>query len=222
MARDDRRRKTPFILIGLAGAGALWWWLSGSDDRQSQQAKAGSAPYQPPTEDQDQAELERENIPSAIAQWIPLAVTVAQVNQPRKFQMTTADFARLILAHIAVESAGKELALGDQGQAFGLMQINVAYHPEYAVLPESQKFDPLTNVEYGSRLLASLLDSYSDQLGDPMLAIRAGVSAYNAGAGGVNRALRAGRDPASATYLGEYTDKVLDRFYAYGGYQVFV
>lgn len=220
MARRDRKA-SPWIVAGVAGAGALAWWLlgsGGSSSRQSASRESESNP--PPTPEQDIETLQSEDIPANVSRWIPEVVTAAEFNQPS--MLTTTDFARLILAHIAVESAGNPSALGDQGSAFGLMQVNVNYHPEYAGLTESQKFDPLINIEYGSRFLSTLLSDYYRRLNDDLLAIRAGVSAYNAGQGNVNRALRAGTDPGAVTYGGDYTDKVLDRFYRYGGFQVFV
>jgi soluble lytic murein transglycosylase-like protein len=225
----DAKKNAPIIVAGLAGLGLVaWFFFRRSGDELAIAGDqvippAGSSEQPTPEVEQDENSLSDllsndARIPPMIRQWAPYAARYAFANLPKRYEIDPENFARLILAHIRTESAGDAGITGDAGYAYGLMQINIhnGNNPEFAAIPRAQRFDPDTNIEYGSRLLSTLLDLYRKRYG-PFDALRAGVSAYNAGPNGVDRAIARGRDPATATYRGEYTDKVWGFFESYGG-----
>lgn len=229
-------KKLPLVVTGLAAAGVVLWFLlrrtGTSDEGLAEGQQLVPPPADEPAQDPETVMSEatlgqllaedaaiggnrREH--ADLRRWGPLVARYAFQNLPKRYPIDPDSFARLILAHINRESYGRPDALGDQGYAYGLMQINIARgnNPEFAALPRELRFDPDVNVEYGSRLLASLLDLYAKRL-DVYSTMRAASSAYNAGAGAVNRAIAAGRDPVTRTHQG-YTDKVFASFEQYGG-----
>ena len=222
--------KTPLIVLSAAGLGVLAWWLIGgkksSTAPRAAAPPAGSAAAEVDPYDTDalaervlaDGSIEASTKPAGmVSRWLPTIAPYALVNLPKRMPIPADDFARLIAAHIWTESRGREDALGDAGNSYGLMQIHTPAHPKFAAFPEEVRFDPDANIGYGSELLATLLDYYWNKTNDPYSALRAAVSAYNAGQGNVNKAIGAGRDPASVTYKGAYTDEVLENFYAWGG-----
>lgn len=226
----DAKKNAPLVVSIVAGLGLAAWFLfrrGGSDvviagDQVVPPAGASEQPSDQTLVDEETLGVLLEGdlrIPSAIRRWGRFVARYAIQNLPRRYEIDPETFARLILAHIATESAGNDRALGDAGYAYGLMQINIhnGNNPEFAAIPRELRFDPDTNIEYGSRLLSTLLDLYRKRY-DPFDALRAGVSAYNAGPGGVDRAIARGRDPSAATYKGEYTDRVWNFFESYGGW----
>ena len=115
---------------------------------------------------------------------------------------------RLVLAVIAVESAGDAFAVSPVG-ALGLMQVMPATGEELAERlgvvwrgPHAL-FDPFINVRLGSAYLRELADRYSGSL-------PAALAAYNWGPGRIDRRLRRGT-PLPVRYarlvLGVYDDE---------------
>lgn len=82
----------------------------------------------------------------------------------------------LVYALIEVESAYQPWARSSKG-AMGLMQLMPATARQYAV---ADPFDPMANVEAGTRHLRSLLDRYENN-------IDSALAAYNAGEGPVRK-----------------------------------
>ena len=82
----------------------------------------------------------------------------------------------LVYALIEVESAYRPRARSSKG-AMGLMQLMPATARQYAV---ADPFDPMANVEAGTRHLRSLLDRYENN-------IDSALAAYNAGEGTVRK-----------------------------------
>ena len=82
----------------------------------------------------------------------------------------------LVYAVIEVESAYRPAARSPKG-AMGLMQLMPATAKRYAV---ADPFDPLANIEAGTRHLRSLLDRYDDD-------VDSALAAYNAGEGPVRK-----------------------------------
>jgi len=80
----------------------------------------------------------------------------------------------LVAALIEVESAYQADARSPKG-AMGLMQLMPATARQYAV---SDPFDPMANIEAGTKHLRSLLDRYD---------VSSALAAYNAGEGPVRR-----------------------------------
>ena len=97
---------------------------------------------------------------------------------------------RLVLAVIAVESAGNAFAVSPVG-ALGLMQVMPATGEELARRlgvawrGPHELFDPFVNVQLGSAYLRELADRYAGDLA-------AALAAYNWGPGRIDRRLRRG------------------------------
>ena len=82
----------------------------------------------------------------------------------------------LVYALIEVESAYRPAARSPKG-AMGLMQLMPATAKRYAL---ADPFDPMANIEAGTRHLRSLLDRYDDD-------VDSALAAYNAGEGPVRK-----------------------------------
>ena len=110
---------------------------------------------------------------------------------------------------------------GDHGHGHGLMQIDDRWHKEF--IASGKWFDPAENIEYGAGVLQSAritLSVWSQRYGFPMDAAeleRASVAAYNCGAGGVMKSIRAGADVDSRTAHGDYSRSVMDYAITYRG-----
>lgn len=113
----------------------------------------------------------------------------------------------LLLAVASRESnMGMTLAngLGDNGYGIGIMQIDRRAHPQFAATHGG--FDARDNVLKGAQILRHNLQTYG---GNKLLAL----DAYNAGTGGVSRALDFGVHPDSYTTGGDYGTDVLNRYH---------
>lgn len=99
---------------------------------------------------------------------------------------------------VRVESVFQVRARASSG-ALGLTQLMpaTARALDPSLRTEEQLFDPVTNLRIGFRYLRQMIERYE---GD----VRLALLAYNRGETAVNRALRAGRDPANG-----YANKVL-------------
>lgn len=106
---------------------------------------------------------------------------------------------------------------GAVGFGLGLMQIDAEFHWVWAteLLPggQMQWMEPGANIARGAQMLRGLVDSFH---GNP----RAAIAAYNAGAGNVLAALRAGKDPDAPTTRGNYAQKVIERYVELGGQEL--
>jgi soluble lytic murein transglycosylase-like protein len=92
------------------------------------------------------------------------------------------------------ESNGQNIR-GDGGHGRGLMQIDDRSHGAW-LSSHNGGMDPASNIMHGAEILRSSIDAFG---GD----IAKGLAAYNAGVGGVQSALRAGRSADSATTGGD-------------------
>lgn len=81
---------------------------------------------------------------------------------------------KLIRAVIKIESDGNYELIGDNGQSFGLMQIQPKWHAErMARLGVDNLLDPVQNVRVGTDILSELIQKYGD--------IDTALTVYNAG-----------------------------------------
>lgn len=211
-------KSTKWLLLGGGALAALgWWWASSSSSGSGLSGLLGVG-----DSSADQADLVARlsadpRIPDQVRRWVPQVVMAASRFSPANLSEET--WVRLILADIEQESGGDPLVVGDAGKSFGLMQIHIDYHPDFAALPVAMRFDPQTNIDKGVSLLAGLIDYWTDAFPqDRLLAIRAALAEYNAGRGGVTKAISQGLDVDSFTYLRNYSSSVLRRFRAAGGF----
>ncbi len=120
--------------------------------------------------------------------------------------------AALIAAIMEAESGGEAGVIGQAGPTrdVGLMQINPRAHPKY-FKDNPDPTDPARNTSYGTAVLADALRAFD---GD----VERAIAAYNAGANGVRKAIREGRDVRTATFHDNYVDKVLKLSQKYAAY----
>ena len=85
-----------------------------------------------------------------------------------------------VLAVMAVESDFKEDIISDNGQDYGIMQINRINHDWLADMGMTDMLDARQNIKAGIHILSDLLDRYD---GDYEMALRA----YNCGVTGASR-----------------------------------
>lgn len=114
----------------------------------------------------------------------------------------------IIAGVISRETNGRNI-IGDGGHGHGLMQIDDRFHGSF-LRSHQNGLDPASNIDYGTSLLRNNLDHFN---GD----YRKALAAYNAGIGGVERAVRNGRSPDSATTGGDYSADVLRRAEGFKG-----
>ncbi|MFL5319819.1 MAG: peptidoglycan-binding protein [Myxococcaceae bacterium] len=98
------------------------------------------------------------------------------------------------------ESNGQNIR-GDGGHGRGLMQIDDRSHADW-LASHKGGMDPASNIMYAAQVLRESMDAFGGDL-------RKGLSAYNAGVGGVESALHSGRSADSATTGGDYASSVL-------------
>lgn len=85
----------------------------------------------------------------------------------------------IVIALIEKESTFDQYAMGDDGRAFGLMQIQPKWHLQKMIeLGCTNLFDPVQNVMVGTAILGELKLRYND--------IGSALTAYNSGSGGLN------------------------------------
>jgi soluble lytic murein transglycosylase-like protein len=91
---------------------------------------------------------------------------------------------------------------GDGGHGHGLMQIDDRSHGAW--LGSNDWTDPYTNISYAvGQILLPALNTFGDA--------RTAADAYNAGVGGVQKAIASGNDPDSPTTDGNYGSDVMRR-----------
>lgn len=108
----------------------------------------------------------------------------------------------IITGVISRETNGQNI-LGDGGHGHGLMQIDDRFHGDF-LRSHQNGLDPASNIDYGTSLLRQNLDHFGGDYGKAL-------AAYNAGIGGVERAIRNGRSADSATTGNDYGSDVLNR-----------
>ena|GEM_PF-1306482 len=126
-------------------------------------------------------------------QWAPHVEAAAQ-----KYNLDPA----LLFAVMSRETNGQNI-VGDHGHGRGLMQIDDRWHKDW-LSKNNEGMDPASNIMKGAEILRANLNYFK---GDMTKA----VAAYNAGCGGVNKALNAGKHPDSVTTHGNYSTDVLKR-----------
>lgn len=99
------------------------------------------------------------------------------------------------------ESGGRVDITGYDGHGQGPWQIDDRYHRDFLATSNNGR-DIAKSTDYAARLLRQNIDALGGDL-------QAGVAAYNAGVGGVQRAQRNGRSPDSATTGGNYSATVM-------------
>ncbi len=99
------------------------------------------------------------------------------------------------------ESGGKVDITGYDGHGQGPWQIDDRYHADFLATSNNGR-DIAKTTDYAAKLLRANIDALGGDL-------QAGVAAYNAGVGGVQRAQRNGRSPDSATTGGNYSATVM-------------
>lgn len=106
----------------------------------------------------------------------------------------------IVIAMIERESRFQVGAIGDNGNAQGLMQIQPMWHQErMRNLFVTDLLDPYQNVKVGINFLAELLEHYN---GD----IECALMAYNAGMGGANKHWF-----SKGIYSNDYSQGILER-----------
>ncbi|HVY61431.1 MAG TPA: transglycosylase SLT domain-containing protein [Planctomycetota bacterium] len=107
--------------------------------------------------------------------------------------------APLVAGVLERESGGDPDALSlDGGHGKGLMQIDDRSHA-FARGPDA--FDPAKNIAEGAKILAGNAKAFPGNED-------AQIAAYNAGVGGVKKAMKQGLDPGDATYAPGYVEDV--------------
>lgn len=164
-------------------------------------------------------------IPADVRRWSSIVVPVS-VENAEDAGIGAADLARLVFAHMALESGGDPNAVNRNRDASGrvisedrgLMQINSAAHPSMTT-----PFDPASAVAYAveSVILPNIRFFSSADWGAALARVgasplTAAVAAYNAGAGAVANVVRNGRHPDAATNGGRYATLVLGKARAFG------
>jgi soluble lytic murein transglycosylase-like protein len=96
------------------------------------------------------------------------------------------------------------LGLGDSGNGIGIMQIDRRYHPQFAATHSGFAF--WDNILKGAQILKNELNKYG---GNKQYAL----DAYNAGSGGVTKAVNRGLSPDYYTTGGDYGSDVLGRYH---------
>ncbi|HEX8701134.1 MAG TPA: C39 family peptidase [Myxococcaceae bacterium] len=99
------------------------------------------------------------------------------------------------------ESGGRVDITGYDGHGQGPWQIDDRYHADFLATSNNGR-DIAKSTDYAAQLLRSNIDALGGDLA-------AGIAAYNAGVGGVQRAQRNGRSPDSATTGGNYSATIL-------------
>jgi LysM repeat protein len=130
-------------------------------------------------------------IPERLARWLPLVRPAAAHFSVR---------ASIILGVIEVETNGHNV-IGDGGHGHGLMQIDDRSFGDW-LARNANGLDPASNIMFGAGLLRQNIDFFNGNL-------RAGIAAFNAGPGGVQRALAETGDPDARTTGGNYSRRVL-------------
>ncbi len=108
----------------------------------------------------------------------------------------------LLYGLIMKESSGFPNKTGDDTHGQGLFQIDDRYHKPFLDKHHNGR-DIGASADYAARLLASNAKAFGGDW-------RKAVAAYNAGVGGVNKALHRGRDEDTATTGGDHAAKVMD------------
>jgi len=137
--------------------------------------------------------VDTSKLPKEYQEWAPHVEAAAE-----KHKLDPA----LLFAVISRETNGRNIE-GDNGHGRGLMQIDDRWHKDW-LSKNSEGMDPASNIMKGAEILRSNLNYFK---GDMTKA----VAAYNAGCGGVNKAVKAGKEPDSATTGGNYASDVLNR-----------
>ncbi|MBV8721700.1 MAG: transglycosylase SLT domain-containing protein [Candidatus Eremiobacteraeota bacterium] len=104
-----------------------------------------------------------------------------------------------VLATIIVESSGNPRAAGDaDGRSVGLMQVNVVANN----LPRESLFDPKTNIDWGTKLMAQFVAQIRGALGGrtPPIPLDEIMRLSYKGPATVLAALRRGENPAAISW----------------------
>lgn len=146
------------------------------------------------------------HVPPALSRWSEFVVRASQAHGVPE---------SLLFAIISRESGGQNIR-GDGGHGRGLTQIDDRFHGPW-LDAHQQGMDPESNIDEGARILREAVDWFDThqhllpQLSDTAFRLRCAIAAYNAGPGGVLRAVRAGEDPDHFTTGGDYSRDVLRR-----------
>lgn len=117
----------------------------------------------------------------------------------------------VLLGIMSIESAGDPEALGDNGHAWGLMQINDIAHPTRVAQWKREGESPFGNIDLGAAILAEARATLRKAGYTGPALERAAIAAYNRGAGAILANRKAGRDPDYGTAGGDYSRNVLLR-----------
>ena len=131
------------------------------------------------------------SFPANVERWrkqVENAITLVHTKKPNKktsqdaLGLTNANLVDIILSLIATESAGNELATGDDGNSVGLMQLNYgAGTPQGEGYTGSKQnlYDANTNLFYGVSYFLTQLARYKN--------VNEAILAYNAGSVRLNQ-----------------------------------
>lgn len=97
---------------------------------------------------------------------LTIATILTSCNAPAFAKVTPADLDRLVPLIIAAESSGNPKAVGDNGKARGLMQIQRATWETFSGYPWSDAFDEGKNVQVGRKILEKIAETYEKRMGD--------------------------------------------------------
>lgn len=145
---------------------------------------------------------------AAQAYWPIVQLVAADVGMPAVTLMAVMWRETLFGTAKALDKPGPA-GRGDGGHGRGLMQIDDRWHKQW--LATHDWTDPEQNIRKGAEILREAHDLFRSKgfRGDSLW--RATIAAYNAGAGRVLAAVRAGQDPDSVTKGRDYSAWVADR-----------
>jgi len=185
----------PVAGIGLVGGGVLVWMFSGNIANAAAKVAALAGFYADPSS-------------RAAPYWAAITAASQATGAPANLLAGIADRETRFGQTRGWNGTTGPSIMGDNGNAFGMWQVNRTYHPEIVSL---QWDDPQVNATEAGKVY---MDAYTNLQNNGVsadLLTRAALDAYNAGWPTVLSAIKSGADPDSVTTMGNYGTDVLGR-----------